>query len=204
MYYSNDYNRPIDYLGGGDAPSHNIQSLVQCILNNIDEYIKVAMSASQVLLGVTPTILSIMGASVEESALLYVVGRSPFLAWLLALGSPSVYFNRAFEYRNPYEILRGHDEMLSVGRLGMVWSRVWVLVQYTLALCSVANILFQTWDLGIQTFCTVWPNNFMGPPMWIHIRVVLHILSLLLVRLRVRRNGGGVEPGETMGVKDWF
>lgn len=73
-YRTGNYSVPIDDLGGGDAPSHIIQPLVQCIMDALPEYIKMSMSASQVLLGVTPTILSILGPSVEESALLYIVG----------------------------------------------------------------------------------------------------------------------------------
>ena len=151
-----------------------------------------SMSASQVLLGVTPTILSIIGPSVEESAILYIVGRRPFLAWLLALGSPSVYFSRAFEYRPPVEILRGHHE-----RLGQrcpqkrMWSVGIVVAEYVVALGSVANLILQTWELGVQTFCSIWPNSFGGPTVWLAIRIFLHLLSMVLVRLRIRRNGGG-------------
>jgi hypothetical protein len=60
-YRAKDYSQPVDWIGGGDEPSHNIQPLVQCILSNTDEYIKSAMSASQALLGVTPAILSLLG-----------------------------------------------------------------------------------------------------------------------------------------------
>jgi hypothetical protein len=101
----NASSSPLNFLGGGDEPSRLIQPLMLCILDNTPEYIKVAMSASQVLLGVTTNILSILGASVEKSAPLFIVRRRPVLAWLLALGSPSVYFNRAFEYRSPFKIL---------------------------------------------------------------------------------------------------
>ncbi|KAM7197963.1 hypothetical protein V8F20_006411 [Naviculisporaceae sp. PSN 640] len=205
-YRSGNYSAPIDDLGGGDAPSHIIQPLVQCIMDALPEYIKMSMSASQVLLGVTPTILSILGPSVEESALLYIVGRRPILAWFLALGSPSVYFSRAFEYRNPVEILQGHHE-----RVGQqcprrkVWELVVVAVEYTVALGSVANLILQTWELGVQTFCSIWPNTFGGPTIWLVLRIVLHMLSLLLVRLRIRRNacGGGVVPGKGLTKKEW-
>jgi len=49
---SGNYSVPIDDAGGGDAPSHIIQPLVQYIMKALPEYIKMSMSASQVLLGV--------------------------------------------------------------------------------------------------------------------------------------------------------
>src|SRR3989442_1513997 len=99
------------------------------------------MSASQVLLGVTPTILSILGSSVEESSLLYVVGRRPGLAWILALGSPSVYFSRAFQYSIPYDILRGDAGRLNQHRPQRWWvTLAIVLAEYVLALGSLLNI----------------------------------------------------------------
>ncbi|KAK0611692.1 hypothetical protein B0T14DRAFT_488904 [Immersiella caudata] len=189
---------PIDFLGGGDEHSHLIQLLVQCILDNTPEYIKIAMSASQVLLGVTPTILSILGASVEESALLFIVGRRPILAWLLALGSPSVYFNRAFEYRSPFEILQGHQERINIHRPRRRWSVVISVVEYILAALSMVNMGMQTWQLGMRTFCSVWPNTYLAPSLWVIVRIGLHCVSLLPVRLRIRRNFNGVEAGERM------
>ncbi|KAK4443918.1 hypothetical protein QBC34DRAFT_198201 [Podospora aff. communis PSN243] len=195
---------PLDFLGGGDEPSRLIQPLVLCILDNTPEYIKVAMSASQVLLGVTPTILSILGASVEESALLFIVGRRPVLAWLLALGSPSVYFNRAFEYRSPFEILQGHQERINIHRPRRTWAVAITVLEYILAALSMVNMGMQTWQLGLRTFCSVWPDSYFAPSLWVILRIALHCISLLLVRLRIRRNFNGVEAGERMGFREWM
>ncbi|KAK3389771.1 hypothetical protein B0H63DRAFT_464309 [Podospora didyma] len=202
-YRSGDYSNEIDYVGGGDEHSQNIQPLVQCLLENTSEYVKTSMSASQVLLGVTPTILSILGASVEESALLYIVGRRPFLAWILALGSPSLYFNRAFEYRNPHEIIQGHNEHLPQHRPGGWKSAGIVCLEYLLAMASVTNIAVQTWELGLQTFSSVWPETFLAPSVWAVLRVILHLLGMVLVRMRIRRNGGGIKSGQQISFWRW-
>lgn len=55
---------------------------MQCILDNTGEYVKSVMATAQVLLGVTPTILSILGPSTEELAMLGVVARRPLLAFI--------------------------------------------------------------------------------------------------------------------------
>ncbi|KAK0727895.1 hypothetical protein B0T26DRAFT_613527, partial [Lasiosphaeria miniovina] len=129
------------------------------------------------------------------TGLLYIVGRRPFLAWLLALDSPSIHFSRAFDYRAPHDIPRGaHPERLN--QRPPVLCRLIVVVQYVAAIGSVVNVWLQAWELGIQTFCTVAPNFFLAPALWTVLRVFLHLLSMILVRLRIRRNCGGVEAGE--------
>lgn len=113
-----------------------------------------------------------------------------------------MYFSRAFEYRNPVEILKGHHERVAQNLPRRKMSeRVVVAIEYTVAAGSVTNLILQS----VQTFCSIWPNTFGGPAIWLGLRVVLHMLSLLLVRLRIRRNGcgGGVIPGEELTKKEW-
>ncbi|KAK3367707.1 hypothetical protein B0H63DRAFT_529415 [Podospora didyma] len=50
------------------------------------------MSTAQVALGITQTILALLGPSADGTAMLANIARRPFLAFLLAAGSPSVYF----------------------------------------------------------------------------------------------------------------
>lgn len=67
------------------------------------------MTSAQVLLGVMPTIIALIGPSHDEIAMLSNVGRRPLLAAGLALACPSAYFSRAFEYSDPTKIL-SHDK----------------------------------------------------------------------------------------------
>jgi hypothetical protein len=83
-----------------------VEPMVMCILGNSSEFIKYALGSAQVMLGLTPTIFALLGAGSEEVCLLALIGRRRFLALLLAAASPSIYTNRAIEYRSPSEILR--------------------------------------------------------------------------------------------------
>ena len=101
-----------DHLTGGDSDNQLAQPVVNCILSSTSEFIKSAMASAQVLLGLTPTMLAVLGPSTEETSLLFVVGRRPFLALCLAVGSPAVFPLRSFENKDSLEILKWREDRL--------------------------------------------------------------------------------------------
>ncbi|KAK4639704.1 hypothetical protein QC761_710690 [Podospora bellae-mahoneyi] len=116
------------------------------------------MTAAQVLLGVMPTVLAVRGPSTEEMSMLANVARRPLLALMLAAGSPSVYFSRAFEYHDPAQILHDHPS---------------------------ANIATLNWELGVKATCTPWTNRTFGPTIWALLGLVVYIFGTIGLRLRV-------------------
>ncbi|KAK3936124.1 hypothetical protein QBC46DRAFT_395918 [Diplogelasinospora grovesii] len=97
--------------------------------------------------------------------------------------------------------MKGHAQRLSQHRPQRWWMSLFiVVVEYTLAL---ASIVLQTWELGLQTFCSVWPSSFLGPIIWVVLRFFLHLLGMLLARLGIRRDGGGIAPGQRIGFWRW-
>jgi hypothetical protein len=142
----------IDWLGGGSPVSVLVEPVVKCLLENVSEYIKAASSSAQVLLGVTPPILATLGASTEELAMLSVIGRRPFLGVLLAFGSPAVYMDRVFDFRQPEKVLAHHRGGYHPYTPGTTFKkRLLVGFQYLLALGAVANIAVLNWQLGVGT-----------------------------------------------------
>ncbi|KAI0418303.1 hypothetical protein F5X98DRAFT_374100 [Xylaria grammica] len=71
---------------------------VDCLLAALPETWKADMGAASVLLGLLPTTLSIVGSGPFETGLL--AQTRPFLALMLALGSPVMYRIRIFDYPN--------------------------------------------------------------------------------------------------------
>ena len=156
------------------------------------------MSSAQVLLGVTPTILAILGSSYTELALLNVVAKRPMLSYLLALGSPSVYMSRAFEYTDPATLLQDRR-----GRLRQHAWTGWKLQlltagQYIVALAAMANIALMNWHLGIRTVCSIWSDNVIAPILWSTLTVGIHTLGSILLRLQIKR----IDLSKTPSVKD--
>ncbi len=177
----------IDWYGGGDEHTALSQPVVQCIMNNTSDYIKSSMSSAQVLLGLTPTILALLGASTEELSLLSVVARRPGLATLLSLASPSVFVSRAFEFGDPAAMLQDRE-----GRLRQFSprnARYWLLTvgEYVVALGLGVNIVFVNWDLGQKTVCTFWSDNILAPTLWGVLVFFIHVGGGVLMRIRARR-----------------
>jgi len=74
-----------------------VQPMINCLLTNAGNYIQYQLSSSQVLLGITPTIIAVLGTSSEEVCFVALVGRRRLLGLLLAAASPSIYTERAFK-----------------------------------------------------------------------------------------------------------
>ncbi|KAK4196161.1 hypothetical protein QBC40DRAFT_258315 [Triangularia verruculosa] len=179
------FNR--DILGGGGPNTVLTQPVIQCILDKTSDYVKNGMTAAQVLLGVMPTVLSVMGPSTEEMSMLANVARRPLLALMLAAGSPSVYFSRAFEYHQPDHILADHKARLRQWRPKKWYSKLLIsLAQYTIAMATIANIASLNWEIGVKSICTLWTNRIFGPTIWAVLGLLVHILGTIGLRLRIR------------------
>ncbi|VBB87066.1 Putative protein of unknown function [Podospora comata] len=144
------------------------------------------MTAAQVLLGVMPTVLAVMGPSTEEMSMLANVARRPLLALMLAAGSPSVYFGRAFEYHDPAQILHDHPSRLPQWRPSMWYYKLSIsMAEYIIALAAIANIATLNWEPGVKATCTLWTNRTFGPTIWALLGLVVHIFGTIGLRLRV-------------------
>ncbi|KAK4209360.1 hypothetical protein QBC37DRAFT_245192, partial [Rhypophila decipiens] len=176
----------IDYIGGGGIYSVVTQPVINCILNHTSDYVKNGMTSAQVLLGVMPTVLAILGASTEEMSMLSNIARRPLLALLLSAGSPSVYFSRAFEYHDPAEILSDHPARLPQWRPRRWFSISGIAaVEYAIAIIAVGNIVVMNWELGIKTICAFWTDGILAPTVWAVTGVLTHLLGMLVLRLRL-------------------
>jgi hypothetical protein len=165
-----------------------VEPLISCILGASSQYMQYALNTSQVILGLTPTIIAILGASSEEMCLLALVGRRRFLSLLLSAASPSIYTSRGFEYRNLALIL--HEEP---GRNHVRTSlhrrnrRIIIILEYIFAGAALANIATISWQLGLRSINNVNPNVRYIPTLWSVAAVPLHLLGLVIFGLRVRR-----------------
>ena len=210
--YRSGVVKDVDVMGGGVAPSSALtQPVIACILEHTGEYVKAQLSCAQVLLGVAPTILSIMGPRSDELSTLLVIGRRPLLFFLLACGCPSVYFGRAFEFgdspttlcllssnqdgaHDPQEdvlaVARRRSEYLPVSglRRTRLSNAVATIAEYILAIAAVANIFMLCHDLGTRTVCIFWSSAVQGPTgTWVMAGIVSHLLGALTLRTRMRR-----------------
>jgi len=184
--YGQKPNSSIDWYDGGDTHTEFIEPLINCILNNTSPYIQYQLQTAQIILGLTPTVLAVLGASTDETALLTVIGKRPLLAFLLAASSPSVYSSRAFEYRDMREILRDRE-----GRYSVVTRKrrrlFIVVVEYVFVLAALTNAAALSWELGTKTVSSIATEVDFLPATWAVLGIVVHGLGVILFRLRAMR-----------------
>ncbi|KAI1113589.1 hypothetical protein F5Y14DRAFT_417689 [Nemania sp. NC0429] len=195
----------LDWLGGAGEGSVLTQPVVECLLKNISEYIKAASSAAQVILGVTPPLLATLGASAEELAMLNVVGRRPLLALLISVGSPSVYMERVFEFRQPETMLHYSPGQYRPVKPDTMWKqRLFVMIQYLVAIGAAANVVTLSWQLGVRTVCSWWSNTVFAPLVWTILCIPIHVAGTFALRLRVRRVYSDEEKSLNIRFRKWL
>jgi hypothetical protein len=201
--YDEKSNTTIDWATGADEHTLFVQPLINCILVNTSQYVLYQLQTAQIILGLTPTVLAILGASSDETALLAVIGKRPLLAFLLAAASPSVYTSRAFEHRNPREILKDREGRYGV-RVRKSRRIIIVIAEYVFAFASLANAATLSWDLGTKAVCSIATEIDFLPATWAALGVVIHGVGVLLFRLRARRADGPEEPFKNPSLHVWF
>ncbi|KAJ4172212.1 hypothetical protein NW754_002402 [Fusarium falciforme] len=175
----------INYLAGGDKFTALTQPLIDCILENTSEYLKGTMTSAQVLLGIMPTIITFLGPSHDEIAMLSNVGRRPLLAAGMSLAAPSAYFSRAFEYFDPSEILCHHKYRREQYRLKGHWWALVSIIEYALVAGMCWNIVANTREVNQWTVSSLASDADFLPGLWLAFGPCIHFFSCYVFRLRI-------------------
>ncbi|KAM6534095.1 hypothetical protein FALCPG4_007033 [Fusarium falciforme] len=177
----------IDWMAGGGIYTALTQPVVDCLLKNTSEFLKGNMTGAQILLGVMPTIIALLGPSHDEIAMLSNVGRRPLLAAGMALASPSAYFSRAFEYHEPDEILSKGKERRTQWRPQNVYSILLVsFLEYALVTAACYNVVMNTLQVSRQTITSFSSDTDFMPNLWLVLGLFIHVFSGIIFRLRLR------------------
>ncbi|RSL91176.1 hypothetical protein CEP51_000369 [Fusarium floridanum] len=178
----------INYLAGGDKFTALTQPLIDCILDNTSEYLKGSMTSAQVLLGIMPTIITFLGPSHDEMAMLSNVGRRPLLAAGISLAAPSAYFSRAFEYFDPSEILCHHKYRRTQYRpkLNEGWWMLVSILEYGVVAGACWNIVVNTRQVNLWSISSLASDADFLPGLWLAFGPCIHFFSCFVFRLRIR------------------
>jgi hypothetical protein len=164
------HDHPAAWTFDGDAnpigsTCPNVYDLITCVQSSLPEIVKLNNASAGVLLGLTPTILSILAPSVGELSLLS--SNRPVLSFLLSLGSPAVFAIRALDYDNPLDSIKERQDPVSKPSL-FAQKRVECQgrreaaissCQYLLALACIVNVVWLSWQVGLQTIVS-WKAGF--------------------------------------------
>lgn len=178
-----------EYLTGRSPPNYKsyLTDLVDnCILGVAEETLKANMQSAGVLLGLTPTILTLVGSSTAETALLSL--RRLLLAFFLTAGSPSVNPIRAFEYHDPIVTLRnrrGHVRVAS--EHASCWQRAGIVAaEYALGMAAVANVAELGYRLGIRSVLAFAAPEMFLQLLWTFVATLVHLCGCIALRLQVK------------------
>src|SRR6266516_5187585 len=136
------------YLNGTGYLNKACPVVVDCILSNTRESYKTNMASASVLLGLTPTILTMLGCGPADIAFLST--RRPFLSLCLAIGSPTVSPVRTFEYDYLFKILQMKLGRNQHSRRSLTRKALIVVAEYLLALAATVNVATISYDLGVR------------------------------------------------------
>jgi hypothetical protein len=169
------------YLQGAIDSNDGIARHADCILANTTETIKANMASAGVVLGLMPIILANLGPTLAESSILTL--ERPFLSLLLAIGGPSIYPARPFDYYDPLEAIKQPStKFLNISPRQLSYPAASVL-QYVIASSAAANVITVSLELGMKTI-VVWKKvNSYLPLTWVLLPIVLHIGAALRLRL---------------------
>ena len=145
------------------------------------------MASASVGLGIMPTILTFLGSSTTETALLS--RRRPLLSFLIACGSPAVNPLPTFIYQDPVVGLKAREGRLLprfFPGLSTFQAIIIVLAEYVLILAAIANVIASNYFMGIWTINTVaCPNNFL-PILWVGLTVLIHLFGMFALAVRTK------------------
>ncbi|RMJ08860.1 hypothetical protein CDV36_011514 [Fusarium kuroshium] len=173
------------WLGAGPW-SFSVVPLVDCIVEHSSEYQKSGMAAANVIPGLTPAILAALGSTVDETSLLSVFGRRPFLALCLSAGSPGVPPRPLFEYQRFSQLQEKRPGRLRLRSFPFcVEALIWI-AEHVVALASIANVATLGYELGSRVIMVFAPELTYLTLLWLFLGTVGHIFAAFALRLRVR------------------
>lgn len=112
--------------------------------------------------------------------------RRPFLALLLAAGSPTVSALRTFDYRDYSELLQIRQQNKHSAESGISpHYSITTAFEYMLASAAAANVLLVSWQLSNRTIFAAGAATWGFPILWTLLTVPIHVLGALAVYLRV-------------------
>lgn len=127
-----------------------------CMIGKTEKNIETQTASTGVLLGLLPTILSIMGSNPVELPLLST--HRPLLCFLLVVSVPVVNPVRPFDFVSPGDILKNMmDQGIppQSGGTSSGGSIIIVALQYLIAIGNVLNVIWMTVDLYGRSWSVV-------------------------------------------------
>ena len=160
------------------------RSALNCILDSLDPTTTSNLQSANVLLGITPTMLSLLGNSSAEVALLSFSGR-PLLAFLLSVGAPVLPITGTFKSQHPLEILKTSGGRSPFPRFPRSVTAVLLLAEYLLSAGAAVNVALLAYDISSKTVYVPNCGRTWYAFLWMYLCFILYPLGLWTFASRV-------------------
>ncbi|KAL9023905.1 MAG: hypothetical protein Q9196_006892, partial [Gyalolechia fulgens] len=133
--------------------------------------------SAEVLLGLTPSLLTMLAPSIGEISL--VSTRRRMLALLLAVANPSIYVSRLLSFNDPREYVRRTDNAFPDSMLNLDGRNAAIVafLQYALAAGAIVNVVHLSWELGFSTVIAWKCNASYIPFLWTMMPLSVHVIA---------------------------
>lgn len=165
-------------VGAGSIPGcPDYFDLISCVNDELPSQVSLAMTSAQVILGLTPTLISTLSPSVGEISMLSA--NRPVLSFMMSLGCPAVFSIRSLEYDDPLALIQRPRRSMSRWQASKR-QQAWISAfQYLLVLAAIANVIIADGQLEYNTI-NVWAA---GRPylvyIWSTFAAIPHCLSAI-------------------------
>ncbi|KAI1397971.1 hypothetical protein F4819DRAFT_470249 [Hypoxylon fuscum] len=144
-----------------------------CILSQYGANFQANAQGASIVLGLIPTLLSVIGPNVGEIYLLSI--HRPLLATLLSIGSPTYQIARLFEYHHPGNLLNAEDGKLQIS-VSSTYSIVSLsIIEYLVALMASGLVVYTSIEMGQKTILAWGCTTQFAPLLWAVLTVVPQI-----------------------------
>jgi hypothetical protein len=148
--------------------------MMDCFYDRVRETVKIQMATTNIFLGLTLTVLSMLGSSTFELCILST--QRPLLALCVSLGSPTVWPMRPFQHVDLQEEVKVRARRRKIPRMSWVTGTVVIALQYATVLGSIANVTNIAYELGAKSisYTFSWNQRF-GLFLWIFLAAAIHL-----------------------------
>jgi hypothetical protein len=212
----------LDAMSANFGLEKRSHQLVDCMLDHTPEIVKARMASAQVLLGLVPSLLAFIGPHPLHTGVVAFVGKRYLLAFLLALGAPTLSPALISGDQIRHMVLsRGSERINSAawlersifltgsrrgetgtGYRGRILAFVgWVII-HIVALVSIGNIAELSYRIGSRTVFTFQLADGWLIFLWAFIGLFMHMVGALSIFLRVKNirpaaeSAGSENPSE--------
>jgi len=166
------------YRASSGTQNGPCEEVLDCILGHVTETYKASIGVTAILLGLSPTVLSILGSQTMELSLLST--KRPFLSLLIALGAPVVAPTRLFDHANPRDFLQLPESGLPLPKRSSFAMIAVPAVEYALVLAAFANVTTLAIQIGfLSPSAAVGCGQHFHVLFWTYLAASIHGVGLL-------------------------